>query len=98
MKGGKVASLVDGTLESGDGEMNSEQERRAEMDDFKTRMVDEYKQLLERIDKLDKAVDWAADTDEVSDSHYRLMRVQYFAMCAYEGALRARIDDLGLEV
>ena len=70
------------------------------MEDFEIRTVDEYKQLCERIEKLDGFIvaNEGRDGGEVSDEHYRMMQTQYHAMCAYEGALRMRIEDLGLKV
>lgn len=54
------------------------------------RMIKEYNQLRNRIDKLDKFLD--EHGDKVDDEMFRLMRAQYFAMCAYEGTLRLRIN------
>ena len=53
------------------------------------RMIKEYNQLRKRIDKLDKYLDEKGPRD---DELFRLMRAQYFAMCAYEGILRLRIN------
>lgn len=57
---------------------------------YQKRMIKEYNQLRKRIDKLDKFLD--KHSDKLEDEMYRLMRAQYFAMCAYEGTLRIRID------
>lgn len=68
------------------------------MDDFKTRMKEEYGELLGRIEALDAFIvaNERRDGSDVSDEHYRMMQTQLHAMCAYEGALRMRIDDLGI--
>lgn len=60
------------------------------MKKYQKRMIKEYNELRKRIDKLDKYLD--EHGDELSDEMFRLMRTQYFAMCAYEGALRLRIN------
>lgn len=60
------------------------------MEKHQKRMKKEYKELLERIDKLDRFLD--EHIDDLEGEEYRLMRTQYFAMCAYEGALRMRIE------
>ena len=61
-----------------------------ELKKHQRRMIKEYNQLRRRIDKLDKYLD--EHGDKLDGEMFRLMRVQYFAMCAYEGALRLRID------
>ena len=68
------------------------------MEGWKERMIDEYKELCNRIKKLDDFIQANEERDEsiVSDEQYRLMMIQYYAMCAYEGALRARIEDIGV--
>ena len=70
------------------------------MEPYKERMVDEYKNLRDKIDKLNKWIEEEEYVVEgsVSDYHYRLMMIQYHAMCSYEGALRFRLIDLGIEV
>ena len=66
---------------------------------FKKRMVKEYFELIERINKLGFAIEkYKYDTKKISDDHYRLMVAQHHAMCAYEGILRARIEDLGIKI
>ena len=68
------------------------------MSDFKTRMKEEYDELLGRIDALDAFIvaNESREGSDVSDEHYRTMQTQLHAMCAYEGALRMRIEDLGI--
>lgn len=65
--------------------------------DWQKRLVEERKELLARIEKLDAYIDEIACDPAVSNEDYRLMRIQYFAMCAYDGALLARMDKLGLK-
>ena len=57
---------------------------------YQRKMIKEYNKLRKRIDKLDAFLDEHGDM--VDDEMFRLMRMQYFAMCAYEGALRLRIN------
>lgn len=64
----------------------------------KKRLAKEYKELLKKIYKLDKFLDRHVNDAGVSNNSYRLLRIQYFAMCAYEGALRARIEELEIEI
>ena len=58
------------------------------------RIRKDYKRVLKRIDKLDRAL----DKDVLPVEDYRLMRAEYFALCAYEGLLRHRIETLGIEL
>ena len=60
------------------------------MKKYQKRMIKEYNELRKKIDKLDKYI--GDHGDKLDDEMYRLMRTQYFAMCAYEGALRLRIN------
>jgi len=66
-------------------------------EDQKTRLQEEYRELRGRIDRLEVFVDDAALDNAMTETHYRLLRIQQFAMCAYEGALRLRMEDLGIE-
>lgn len=68
------------------------------MKKYKKRMVREYWQLRKRIDKLEAKTVRAQGDRKVSDRQYRLMQAQLFSMCAYEGILRQRIEDLGIKV
>jgi hypothetical protein len=65
---------------------------------YKKRMIKEYWQLRKRIDKLNAKTIRAQNDRKVSDKQYRLLQAQLFSMCAYEGILRQRIEDLGLEL
>ena len=58
------------------------------------RIRKDYKHVLKRIDKLDKRL----DKDVLPVEDYRLMRAEYFALCAYEGLLRHRIEVLGIKL
>ena len=58
------------------------------------RIRKDYKHVLRRIEKLDKQL--KKDVLPVED--YRLMRAEYFALCAYEGLLRHRIEVLGIQL
>lgn len=64
----------------------------------KKRLAKEYLDLCKKINKLDKFLDRAAYDTGVSNENYRLLRIQYFAMCSYEGALRMRMNNLGIEL
>ena len=69
------------------------------METYEKRMVDEYKELCDKIEKLNVFITENENDDSVvSNEHYRMMMVQYYAMCAYEGALRMRIEDLGINI
>ena len=65
---------------------------------YKKRMVKEYWQLRKRIDKLEAKTIRAQGDRKISDKQYRLMQAQLFSMCAYEGILRQRIEDLHIKV
>lgn len=62
------------------------------------RMVKEYWQLRKRIDKLESKIDKSVYDTEISDSQYRLLRSQFYIMCAYEGVLRERIVSSGIRL
>lgn len=64
------------------------------MKKYQKRMVKEYKDLLKKIDKLDRYL----SKNILSVEDYRLMRAQYFCMCAYEGLLRERIERLDVKL
>ena len=63
---------------------------------WQRRLIEERNDLLEKIERLDKYIDEAVYEPAISNAEYRLMRIQYFAMCAYEGALSQRMSKLGL--
>ena len=58
------------------------------------RIRKQYKNILKRIKKLDKQL----DKDVLPVEDYRLMRAEYFTLCAYEGLLRHRIEVLGIKL
>lgn len=63
------------------------------MEDFKSRLIEEQRQLEEKLDKLDDFIlsDKFADIDDV---HRALLSVQATAMNAYNQCLRERIERL----
>jgi hypothetical protein len=66
---------------------------------YKKRMVKEYFDLVERIEKLGFAIEkYTYDTKKIDYNHYRLMVAQHYAMRVYGWILRARLEDLGVKV
>ena len=63
---------------------------------WQQRLLEEREELLGRIKRLEEYIDEVVEDPAISNAEYRLMRIQYFAMCAYEGALSQRMSKLGL--
>ena len=63
------------------------------MEDFKTRLVDEYNQLEEKLNKLDAFL-MSDKVDSVADVQNALLYVQAAAMNTYLQCLRERIERL----
>ena len=63
------------------------------MEDFKTRLVDEYNQLEEKLNKLDAFL-ISDKVDGVEDVQNALLHVQAAAMNTYLQCLRERIERL----
>lgn len=65
------------------------------MSDFQTRLLEEYKQLKEKVDKLEEFIDSEKFT-KVSEKQQSLLYLQLDAMEEYAWALSQRIKDLDL--
>ena len=65
---------------------------------FESRLIDEYKQLGDRLGKLNTALNRDGFKEKVGEKQYNLMCLQDDAMTNYWSALRDRIDDLGIKL
>ena len=65
---------------------------------FENRIIEEYKQLVDRINKLN--IDRNKDDfkEKVGERQYNLIQVQYNAMIEYWNTLRNRMIDLGIKL
>lgn len=68
------------------------------MEDWKVRLVEEYKQLNERISKLGEALMKEEFYEKVGRVQYFYMVSQYTGMRIYKKALEDRLEDLGIKV
>lgn len=68
------------------------------MEDWKVRMIEEYKQLRERADKLTAALDKEDSYVRFGKMQYTLMTAQLIGMNLYKRSLEQRLDDLNIEV
>ena len=68
------------------------------MGDFKTRLVEEYKELGDRLGKLNTALNTQGFKEKVGEKQYNLMCQQDRAMTEYWNVLGDRLKDLGVEV
>lgn len=67
------------------------------MESFKERLIEEYKELVNRIEKLEAYMDTMIRDVTISNTHYRMIMAQYNIMLAYEKILRMRLEDLEVE-
>lgn len=67
------------------------------MEPFEERLVEEYKELTDRIEKLEAYMDTIIRDVTISNIHYRMVMTQYNIMLAYEQILRMRLEDLEVE-
>ena len=67
------------------------------MEPFEERLVEEYKELADRIEKLEAYKDTMIRDVTISNAHYRMVMAQYNIMLAYEQILRMRLEDLEVE-
>lgn len=65
------------------------------MEDFVKRIVDEHKQLIVRIEKLNNFI-YNEDTSHVSKADFANLCMQLSAMRQYERCLRARLANHGI--
>lgn len=68
------------------------------MKDWKVRLVEEYKQLLERMEKLSIALSKEEFYEKVGRVQHFYMVSQYTGMRIYKEALEDRLKDLGIKV
>ena len=64
---------------------------------FESRMIEEYKQLGDRLGKLNTALNKDDFKEKVGEKQYNLMCVQDNAMTEYWNILRDRMTDLGIK-
>lgn len=64
---------------------------------FKSRMIEEYKQLGDRLGKLNTSLNKDGFKEKVGEKQYNLMCVQDRAMTEYWNTLRDRMTDLGIK-
>lgn len=65
---------------------------------FESRMIEEYKQLGDRLGKLNTALNKDGFKEKVGEKQYNLMCLQDKAMTSYWNTLRDRIIDLGIKL
>lgn len=63
---------------------------------FEKRLLEEYKESMERLNKLNAALDDADLREEIGDYQFALLHDQAKAMREYHCALTKRVYDLGL--
>lgn len=68
------------------------------MEDWKVRLVEEYTQLLERMEKLSIALNKEEFYEKVGRVQHFYMVSQYTGMRIYKEALEDRLKDLGIKV
>ena len=68
------------------------------MEDWKVRLVEEYKQLDERMSKLGEALMKDGLYEKVGSIQHFYMVSQYTGMRIYKEALEDRLEDLGIKV
>lgn len=64
---------------------------------FESRMIEEYKQLGDRLGKLNTALNKNGFKEKVGEKQYNLMCAQDRAMTEYWNILRDRMTDLGIK-
>ncbi|QOR58276.1 hypothetical protein [uncultured phage cr106_1] len=68
------------------------------MEDFKVRLVEEYKQLDERVSKLETALSTDNFQEKVGKVQYISMIQQLTGMRVYKEALEYRLKDLKIKL
>lgn len=68
------------------------------MEDWKVRLIEEYKQLVDKHDKLKKALQSSDFCKKMGNEHYRLIVLQEATMSAYRYSLEARLELLKINV
>ena len=67
------------------------------MADFQKRMLDEHIQLVERLSKLNAALEKDGFLQKVGITQFTLMTKQKLGMTSYLEALEDRMRDMGIE-
>ena len=67
------------------------------MEDFQKRMLDEHIQLVERLGKLNAALEKDGFLQKVGITQFTLMTKQKLGMTSYLEALEDRMRDMGIE-
>ena len=67
------------------------------MEDFQKRMLDEHIQLVERLSKLNAALEKDGFLQKVGITQFTLMTKQKLGMTSYLEALEDRMRDMGIE-
>ena len=67
------------------------------MEDFQKRMLDEHIQLVERLRKLNAALEKDGFLQKVGNTQFTLMTKQKLGMTSYLEALEDRMRDMGIE-
>lgn len=65
---------------------------------FKSRIIEEYKQLGDKVSKLNTAINKEDFKEKVGEKQYNLMYTQNRAMTEYLNILRDRMIDLGIKL
>lgn len=65
---------------------------------FESRIIEEYKQLGDRVSKLNTAINKEGFKEKVGEKQYNLMCAQNIAMTEYWNILRDRMIDLGIKL
>lgn len=64
---------------------------------FKNRMIEEYNQLGDKLDKLNTALNKDGFKEKVGEKQYNMMCLQYRAMTEYWNILKNRMTDLEIK-
>ena len=67
------------------------------MEDFQKRMLDEHIQLVERLSKLNAALEKDGFLQKVGITQFTLMTKQKLGMTSYLETLEDRMRDMGIE-
>ncbi len=67
------------------------------MEDYQKRMLDEHSELVERLGKLNAALNKEGFLQKVGDYQYKLMIKQSIGMTIYIEALEYRMTDMGIK-
>lgn len=67
------------------------------MEEFQKRMLDEHSQLVERLNKLNAALEKDGFLQKVGICQFTLMTKQKLGMTSYLEALEDRMKDMGID-